>query len=198
MTEPPGVHGESVPDAGLHLLIVPVMKALVPVEIELERPPAPAEAPIREPYIGDLYISYAFELPDRYEFLTQRHCAELGLAPSGLRALASQNLRTRRPGLALNWFQDAKAVSVFLGSDLEAGLLLDDGIMVKLAQDLTGDLVVAIPSRDVFLATGTGHPDGMEKLHWAVEQVWSTSGEHLLTRDLLVRDRDSWRILTRA
>lgn len=198
MTEPSGPQAEPLPDAGLHQLIVPVMKARVPVHIQLEFPIPPGELPICEPYVGDLYLSYALELPERYEYLTNRHCAELGVAPETLRARSSENLRTRRPGLALNWFQDAKAVSVFLGSDLEAGLLLDDGIMEKLAQDVEGDLVVAVPSRDVFLATGTGHPDGMDKLHWAVEQVWTGSGEHLLTRDLLVRGQGSWRILTRA
>lgn len=195
MSEPRGSHAQPTPEAGLHLLIVPVMKARVPVRLQLEHPPPASDEPICEPFVGDLYISYALELPDRYEYLAPERCAELGVAPGSLRALASDNLRTRRPGLALNWFPDARAVSVYLGSDLEAGLLLDDGIMSKLAKDVDGDLVVAIPARDVLLATGTGHPDGMDKLHWAVDQVWSGSGGQLLTRDLLVRRGGTWQIL---
>lgn len=198
MTEPRGAPTEPPPEAGLHLLIVPVMKARVPVRLQFEFPPPCEEEPIREPFIGDLYISYALELPDRYEYLAPGRCAELGVPPEALRARACENLRTRRPGLAFNWFPDAKAVSVYLGSDLEAGLLLDEGIMDKLARDVEGDLVVAIPSRDVFLATGTGHPDGLDKLHWAVDQVWSGTGGHLLTRDLLVRANGTWHIMSGA
>ncbi|MBC6458253.1 DUF1444 family protein [Actinomadura sp. HBU206391] len=180
-----------------HTLIVPIMRARVPVELRLEFPPAPDAEPVREPFAGDLYASYALELPDRYEYVARRHCAELGIEPGALRAQAAGNLRTRRPDLSMNWYPDAKAVSIGLGNDLEAGLLLDDSLMEKLAQDVEGDLVVAVPSREVFVATGTAHPDGLEKLRWAVDQVWP-AGRDLLTRDLLVRRDASWEVFVAA
>jgi uncharacterized protein YtpQ (UPF0354 family) len=188
--------------------IVPLMKARVPVELQLEFPLPPEEEPIREPFAGELYVSYALELPERFEWVAPRHCAELGLSPGELRERASANLRIRRPELTLNWYPDAKAVSVGCGGDLEAGLLLDDGFLEKLAQDVEGDLVVAVPARDALVASGTGHPDGLEKLRWAVDRVWSDSrpgasaesltGAHpqpLLTRDLLVRRDGAWQVL---
>ena len=46
---------------------------------------------------GELYTSYAIELPDRYEYVTRRHCAEMGIEPGALRAQAAGNLRTLRP-----------------------------------------------------------------------------------------------------
>ncbi|MFC6887322.1 hypothetical protein [Actinomadura yumaensis] len=91
---------------------------------------------------------------------------------------------------------------------LEAGLLLDDGFLEKLAQDVEGDLVVATPARDVFVASGTGHPDGIDKLRWAVAQVWSEDrgdadadpawdvpAGSLLTHRLLVRREGGWEVL---
>ncbi|MEU5881267.1 DUF1444 domain-containing protein [Spirillospora sp. NPDC047279] len=214
------------------------MKARVPAEVQLEFPLPPDEEPIRDPFAGDLYVTYALELVDepvgalmpatsaaprpggagalsglgglgaarRFEHIARRHCAELQVAPEGLRRQAVANLRNRRPDLALNWYPDVRAVTVSLGEGgLESGLLLDDGFLEKLAQDVEGDLVVAVPGRDVFVATGTGHPDGVDKLRWAVDQVWS-EGEAadpawdvpagaLLARDLLVRRGGAWETL---
>ncbi|MCQ0015137.1 hypothetical protein [Actinomadura madurae] len=127
------------------------------------------------------------------------------MAPGELRRHAVINLRDRRPELSLSWYPDVRAVTVSLGGaerrgSLESGLLLDDGFLEKLAQDVEGDLVVAAPARDVFVASGTGHPDGVDRLRWAVAQVWAEDrgddgadpawdvpAGSLLTHDLLVR-----------
>jgi len=71
------------------------------------------------------------------------------------------NLRARRPDLGLTWYPDARAVAVTLGGDLESSLLLDEAFADKLAQDVEGDLVVAVPARDVLIASGTSHPEGL-------------------------------------
>ncbi|WP_018655553.1 DUF1444 family protein [Actinomadura flavalba] len=191
--------------------IVPLLKARVPAEVQLEFPLPPGEEPVRDDLAGDLYVTYAFEVTDdgrrRYEHVAARHCAELDLRPSALAGLATLNLRTLRPELSLHWYPDARAVTVTLGG-LEAGLLLDDGFLEKLEQDVEGDLVVATPARDVFVATGTGHPDGVDKLRWAVGRIWA-DGRHeddappaadipagtLLSRDLLVRRSGQWDVL---
>ncbi|WP_131737660.1 DUF1444 domain-containing protein [Actinomadura roseirufa] len=227
-------------------LVVPLMKARVPAEVQLEFPLPPGEDPVRDPFAGDLYVGYALELADeaaafgrRYEHVARRHCAELGVAPADLRRLAVLNLRNRRPDLALSWYPDVRAVTVTLGDGgpgamagavagavagpvsgqaaagggaprrggLEAGLLLDEGFLEKLAQDVEGDLVVAAPARDVFVASGTGHPDGVDKLRWAVAQVWAEDrgdgadpawdvpAGSLLTHRLLVRRSGGWEVL---
>ena len=187
-----------------HTLIVPVMKARVPVDLRLDFPPPPDEEPIREPLIADLYLTYAFDLPEQEagsgrrqsEYVTRRYCAQTGLLPEALRQQSTANLRTRRPDLGFTWYPDAKAVSVSLGGDLESGLLLDDAMMEKLAQDVEGDVVVAVPARNVLVATGTGHPDGLVKLRWIIDQVWSGIEERtlLLTRELLVRRQARWEL----
>ncbi|SEG56121.1 hypothetical protein SAMN04489712_106286 [Thermomonospora echinospora] len=211
-------------------LVVPVMKARVPVEMQLEFPLPATEVPLAEPFAGNLLVGYAIDrVIDRaidrpeaeapaetcaLEHIAPRHCAELGVEPPELREHAVANLRVRRPDVSFNWYPDVRAVSVTAGGDLEAGLVLDDGFVDKLAQDVEGDLVVAIPARDLFVATGTGHPDGVEKLRWVVDQIWSddrrlppedASGipphglapqrpHLLLTRDLLVRRGTSWEL----
>lgn len=201
-------------------LIVPLMKARVPAEVQLEFPLPADEDPIRDPFAADLYVTYALEISDegvpsgrRYEHIARRHCAELGVAPGELRRHAVINLRDRRPDLSLSWYPDVRAVTVSLGGtgrrgSLESGLLLDEGFLEKLAQDVEGDLVVAAPARDVFVASGTGHPDGVDRLRWAVAQVWAEDrgddgadpawdvpAGSLLTHDLLVRRAGAWDVL---
>ncbi|WP_030171201.1 hypothetical protein [Spirillospora albida] len=203
-------------------LVVPLMKARVPAEVQLEFPLPPDEEPVREAFAGDLYVTYALEIADeaapdgrRYEHVARRHCAALGVEPGDLRRLATINLRDRRPDLVLSWYPDVRAVTVTLGDGrtpegaprsggLEAALLLDEGFLDKLAQDVEGDLVVAAPARDVFAASGTGHPDGVDKLRWAVGQIWAEGGAEpvwqvspstLLTHELFVRRNGSWDVL---
>ncbi|WP_026416106.1 hypothetical protein [Actinomadura oligospora] len=211
-------------------LVVPLMRAKVPCDVQLEFPLPPGEEPIREPFAADVYVTYALELPAepgtvtlpgagagrRYEHVARRHCGELGIDPRDLARQASINLRDLRPELGMSWYPDARAVTVTLGSadakdpsgrgGLEASLLLDEGFCDKLAQDVEGDLVVAAPARDVFVASGTGHADGIAKLRWAVDQVWAAEraadpavpanwdvpAGSLLTRDLLVRRPTGW------
>lgn len=209
-------------------LIVPVMRARVPVEIALEFPPSPDDEPVREPVTDELYVTYGFDVaepgapgPDRAasapeavdappagdvpaqapvpareggrgEHVARRHCAELGIEPERLRDKAVANLRIRRPDMALTWDPEVRAVAVAFGGDFEAGLLLDEVLLEKLAHEVDGDLVVAVPARDVFLASGTGHPDGIDRLRRATDHVWAGTGHALLTRDLLVRSGSAW------
>ena len=169
-------------------LIVPLMKARVPAEIQLEFPLPADEEPIRDPFAGDLYVTYALEIADeglpsgrRHEHVARRHCAEMGVPPGELRRRAVINLRDLRPELSLSWYPDVRAVTVSLGGTagrgtLESGLLLDEGFLEKLAQDVDGDLVVAAPARDVFVASGTGHPDGVDKLRPGMKVDLSIAG----------------------
>jgi uncharacterized protein YtpQ (UPF0354 family) len=189
----------------LSSLIVPLLNARVPAELRLEFPP-PGEEPISEPYTAGLYVTYAVDRTwqgsGTYERVGRRQCAEAGLIPEALRRQAVANLRARRPDLALTRYPDAPAVAVTLGGNpaagesatqgLESGLILDEGLMDKLAQDFLGDLVAVVPARDVLVVSGTGHPDGLAKLHWVVDQVWSVMAGPLLTRDLLVRRQGVW------
>jgi len=189
----------------LSSLIVPVLNARVPVFMQLEFPLPEVEEPIREPFVGELYVTFGVDrvtgpgdaaMPvGGLERVTRRHCAEAGLIPEALRRQAVANLRTRRPDLGLTWYPDARAVAVTLDGDLESSLLLDETFADKLAQDVEGDLVVAVPARDVLIASGTGHPDGMAKLRWVVDQVWAAGGRPLLTRDPLIRRRGLWEVL---
>lgn len=89
---------------------------------------------------------------------------------------------------------------LILDGDLEASLLLTDHLWAQLAPQIPGDLIAAVPSRDVLTVSGTGVADGEALLRSAVEQVWSnprTNPKLLLTRSLLVRQDSSWQLFER-
>lgn len=178
-------------------LIVPIPGARVPVDVRLDFPPPVEDVPIREPFAVGLYLSYGIDLQPgddgrpRFEPLTPRRLAERGLRAELLRERAAGNLRARRPDLALNWFPDVRAVTVTVGGDLEAGLLLDEAFLDKLAGEVDGDLVVGVPARDVFTATGSRDEQGLAKLRWVADRVWAR-GDHLLSRSLLLRTPAGW------
>jgi len=180
-----------------HDLIVPVLGARVPVDVRLDFPLPPDETPLREQLSGDLYLTYALDHPPsedgsaRFQPVTPRLVRELGLDPAQLRARAVANLRVRRPDRALNWFPGVQAVTATVGGDLEAGLLLDEALLEELAQKVDGDLVVGIPARDVFTATGSRDEQGLAKLRWVADRVWAR-GDHLLSRHLLIRRDGRW------
>jgi uncharacterized protein YtpQ (UPF0354 family) len=161
----------------------------------------PEAVPIVEPFLAGLGVAYAFDMPYGYEMLGPRHCTELGVPPESLRGLALANLRLRRPEQTLFQATDAMAIGIELGGefggDLEASLVLDDEVMTRLAERFSGDLVVAIPDRDMLVATGTGHADGPAKLQSIVDDIWP-GADHPLTQRLLVRRAGEWQFFEMA
>lgn len=161
----------------------------------------PEAVPIVEPFLAGLGVAYAFDLPYGYELLAPHHCTELGVLPESLRAQAMGNLRARRPERTLFQATDAKAIGIELGGefggDLEASLVLDDEFVTRLAERFSGDLVVAIPDRDMLVATGTGHTDGLAKLQSMVDGIWP-GADHPLTQRLLVRHAAHWQVFETA
>jgi uncharacterized protein YtpQ (UPF0354 family) len=148
-----------------------------------------------EPLVGDLAVGYAFDLPWGYVMVAPGRCKRLGLAQESLCALAVNNLHALRPNLQVHWANTTRSAMLRLGGDLEAGLMLSDVLMDYLAPQFSGELVAAVPSRSGLAVTGTAHPDGIAALGRLIDVVWQ-EGDHLLTRELLVRRNNVWQILS--
>jgi uncharacterized protein YtpQ (UPF0354 family) len=77
------------------------------------------------------------------------------------------------------------------GGDYEASLLLLDDLWQQQEPIVKGDLVAAVPARDVLLFTGSGFNVGLRELQAAVERV-SMNGSYLISKTLLVRRDNAW------
>ena len=108
-----------------------------------------------------LIIVYAEDDPTRMRFLTAQE--DIGVARHELRALAVENLRRILPKIEMRG--DDKVLLVSAGGDYEASLLLIDEIWSGGQIKVNGDIVVAVPARDVLLVTGSRDRTGLKRVH---------------------------------
>jgi uncharacterized protein YtpQ (UPF0354 family) len=175
-------------------MIVPVIKGHVPPSDDVIVL-SPESSLISDALVGDLRVFYAFDLPGYFAYVSEHDRERLHLDPGELRELSVRNLAKRRSKPEILQPSGA-AVMLRLDGDLEASLLLHDSLWRHMARANTGETIVAVPSRDVVVVSGTGVTGGVETLRSAGKRSWERpSGRKLLlTRSLLVRRDDSWHV----
>jgi hypothetical protein len=149
---------------------------------------------VEDEFAAGLTVQYAAAgRPD--EPLTRFDLQTLGIAPRALRRAAYERLAVLAEGAHLHGSPPAFMVS-FHG--IESSLLLADGfwqaVIPDLMFDLPGELVVAVPARDVLLITGSRSPAGLAKAMRCVDRVFYAGGPGLLTESLLVRRASGWEV----
>jgi len=135
-----------------------------------------------EPLNEQLVIVYAEDRSSRIRYLTRKEVAAMDLEPGQLRALAAANLGNILPPVSLR--RGNAVAMVVAGGDYEASLLAAPELWsAKMAAE--GELVVAIPARDLLLVTGTGTPGGVAQLREAASTLYREASNRL-TPDLFV------------
>ncbi len=115
-----------------------------------------------EEFNEQLVIVYAEDSPKNIRYLIPKNLEEIGVSRTDLRAIAVSNLRRILPKIEVH--KGPVLSMVTAGGDYEACLLLLNDLWVDGAIQVDGDIVVAIPSRDLLLVTGSKTPDGIAKL----------------------------------
>ncbi len=119
----------------------------------------------------DLVVVYAEDSPKNLRFLNAEDLASAGVKKEEIRSLAIRNLKKLLPPIKA---EGGNGVFMFTaGGDYEASLILFDDIWKSRKIDVKGEFVVAVPSRDVLLVTGTGDPAGIAKLKDMVSKISS-------------------------
>jgi uncharacterized protein YtpQ (UPF0354 family) len=103
-----------------------------------------------------------------------------------LRALAIENLKRVLPKIEMRRVGEVALMSA--GGNYEASLLLIDDIWSSGQIQVDGDIVVAIPTRDVLMVTGSRSRSGL-KLVREMAAKFKSQGPYELT-DTLFRYRD--------
>ncbi|CAN5878403.1 hypothetical protein BH11VER1_BH11VER1_20500 [soil metagenome] len=132
----------------------------------------------------ELVIVYAEDSPKNLRYLTPKDLESVNLKPSELRSLAVKNLKSIVPKIEVQGGNGIYMVTA--GGDYEASLILFealwDGIQIK----VDGDYVIAIPSRDMLLITGSNNKEGIRRIRdLAIKTV--AEAPYRLTSDLFVR-----------
>jgi uncharacterized protein YtpQ (UPF0354 family) len=143
------------------------------------------DTPIAEELAGELYVFYGFDLPGAFRLVSRRDCARMQLDAGDLRPLAVRNLTRRR---ARPQVKQAPAAAMFvLDGNLESSLQLVDHLWEQIGPQLPGELIAAVPSRDMLAVTGSQVPGGIAALTRCADAAWQQSTTRLLTRSLLIR-----------
>jgi hypothetical protein len=145
---------------------------------------------VRRPFAAGLSIVYVFDLPDGMRMINRDNMRELKLDEDGLHALAVKNLEAGVPvpvGAPVEAGSTVRLVHV--GDSYEASNLILHDRWRKIAQQVKGDLIVAVPTRDYVYFTGS-QEDVTRLRALALEDDEKDS--HPLTSTLLRWTPDGW------
>ena len=129
---------------------------------------------------SDLIILYAEDSPKNIRYWGQKDLERAHIDRKELRSLACENLTRLLPKI-----ERRGANGLFMltaGGDYEASLLLIDSIWSEMQREVRGDVIVAIPSRDVLIVTGSEDRQGIEKMKQIVQQSFAQGSYRLTTK----------------
>lgn len=140
---------------------------------------------VREDYNGALTILYAEDSERGIGYLTAEELRRTGVARSELRALAVRNLRGLLPPVDLQGRDGLYMLTA--GGDYEASLILFEELWngPSIAPKVKGEIVIALPARDLVLVTGSEDAAGLRKVKALAAKVLK-EGAYTLTDELFV------------
>ena len=133
--------------------IVPIIRSSAIVRQIAALSVAPSRAPVVEPLLADLVVTYAFDLPGLFRMVNELDCSQLGLSLDSLRDTALTNMRDKAEGVLPVW--DAPLMRLALGGQLEPSMLLLREFWNCLATNVPGEVVVALPAPNALLVSST-------------------------------------------
>ncbi len=144
-----------------------------------------------ERYNDHLIILYAEDTPHNIRYLSEAQLDDLGIDRAGLRAMAVANLDGLLPDVQAQG--NDGTYMLIAGGNYEASLLLIDEIWTgDVWRDgtlpVSGDLVVAVPSRDVLLVTGSDDAKGLALVREIADDIVATEPYYLTNQLFIYRD----------
>jgi len=138
---------------------------------------------VTDDYNSELIIIYAEDTPKNIKYITNDDFKKLNIKRKELKALAVQNLKSLLPKIELLGGEGLFLITA--GGDYEASLLLFDSIWKSGQIKVQGDIVVAIPSRDLLIITGSQEYEGLSKAKKIIEEAYE-EGAYRLTKSFFV------------
>ncbi len=134
----------------------------------------------------DLIVLYAEDLPGAMRFLVREDLDAARIERKQLRTLACENLKRLLPKIECHGSDGFYMITA--GGTYEASLLLLNSIWTHEQMDVQGHIVVAIPTRDLLLVTGSGYPEGIDKVRQMAQQAYGEGAYRLTPKLFVYRD----------
>src|SRR5262245_41975889 len=129
---------------------------------------------------SDLIILYAEDSPKNIRYFGPKDLERAHIDRKELRNLACENLKRLLPKI-----ERRGADGLFMltaGGTYEASLLLIDSIWSDMRKEVRGDVIVAIPGRDVLIVTGSEDRQGIDKMKQMIQQSFAQGAYRLTTK----------------
>ena len=139
---------------------------------------------LSEDYNDELVILYAMDEENRTRYLMADE--QIGVARKDLRKLAVENLDRLLPRVQLQQAGDVAMMTA--NGDYEASLLLFDHIWRGGKVEVNGDIVVAIPAKDVVLITGSKSRKGIAHVREVAAKLKAESRYEITDTLFVYRD----------
>lgn len=153
--------------------------------------------PVIDTFVGDLDIRYAFDMDSGFRYVTERDLKTLKLAREQLPALTVANYRKLYPKLTVE--RPASFVGMFAnGGELEPGKMLDFDFWEKEKSRplyAGGEIVCAVPVRDVCWFTGLKPANNVSNLRVNTERAHKDAGERAISRLMFLWRNKRWEVL---
>ena len=133
-----------------------------------------------EKYNSDLYIFYAEDLENSISYLMKEDLKILNIDFKELRNLAIENLNSIIENIERNGNENI--FMLIAGGNYESSLILLD-IWNHENFPVNGEIVIAIPSRDLLFITGENQLQDIEELKNRVQEINET-GDHIVSNKL--------------
>jgi uncharacterized protein YtpQ (UPF0354 family) len=148
-------------------------------------------APIHRPFVGQLVTAYVVEEGDLTRTLERRELAAARMDEKELHARALENLAKHVETIGIRLRPYGSIMAVLFDGDLEATLMLYEPLWSHLCEEFADELVVAVPARDVLVASPADSPAGLAELGAVVARVWPRD-DHPLTSELFRIGTEPW------
>jgi uncharacterized protein YtpQ (UPF0354 family) len=148
--------------------------------------------PIHEALNSELDVVYAEDSPHNIRYLNQTNLEALALDVAALRARAVENLSSLlEDQVTVHGGEGVYLISV--GGNYEASFLLFDEFWDSETLEVDGDYVVAIPTRDLLLVTGSKHAEGIARVRHVAGEA-SNNAAYSLTPVLFIRAEGNFEV----
>jgi uncharacterized protein YtpQ (UPF0354 family) len=159
--------------------IVPLIRDTTFVQLASKKPLK------AEPFVTDLWIVYAYDCPDNFQYM---FASDPGALPQ-LRKQAIRYLRRTLPPVERHG--NGPVYMITAGGTFEASLLLLDEFWNEQAKAVDGDLVVAAPARDLLMFTGSRSQAGLKFLRRVIRETMER-GSCDISKTLLLWHHGHW------
>jgi uncharacterized protein YtpQ (UPF0354 family) len=151
--------------------IVPVIKPHSYLNMTTHEGGPKVNPGVYEIYNDELVILYAMDLPNNVRGLSESDLTDLGIARESLLEISMNNLMKIIPEIQVKGGNGL--FMVMAGGTYESSLIFHHEIICKDNFKVNGDLVIAIPNRDVLLVTGSNDTQNIAKVAAIANQMFS-------------------------